>query len=375
MNICIVGWYGTETMGDIAILDGILSVIDHIDNKSKVLLGSLYPFYTERTLYEEREVFKSSAPNLSIKIFDIKEKKTRDKSIAISDLIIMGGGPLMDLDELYIIKKCFRLAYRKGIPTIIMGCGIGPLIEENHIKCVKQILDYSTLISFRDNISLHNAKSLFGDNPKYRCLGDPAIISIENYKKKNKVCNYSEEAIVNMRQFPNEYGKRKNITDDDMKVFLMSLSKHYSSVRFIPMHTFCIGGDDRRYAIELLHQNEQNNIFIQQKPMNLHELYAIFAKSKICIGMRYHAVVMQTIINGNNYILDYTNQASGKISSFIREIDKVGFYNNRIFNLQKENSREKMLSLISSPTESRFSYQYSTMKEDYISFINELLNR
>ena len=42
MTVSIVGWYGTETMGDRAILDGILSVLAKLDEKCKVQIESLY---------------------------------------------------------------------------------------------------------------------------------------------------------------------------------------------------------------------------------------------------------------------------------------------------------------------------------------------
>ena len=34
----------------------------------------------------------------------------------------------------------------------------------------------------------------------------------------------------------------------------------------------------------------------------------------------------------NNFIIDYTNKENGKISSFIKDIDKNGFFESRIIN-------------------------------------------
>jgi polysaccharide pyruvyl transferase WcaK-like protein len=52
MNITIIGWYGTETVGDRGILAGILDIIN-ISEVDNIFLGSLYPFFTERTLSED----------------------------------------------------------------------------------------------------------------------------------------------------------------------------------------------------------------------------------------------------------------------------------------------------------------------------------
>ena len=70
MVATIVGWYGTETKGDVAILDGIINVLE-AKGIHDVLLGSLFPFYTERTLYENELLFLETAPNVSLSVFSV----------------------------------------------------------------------------------------------------------------------------------------------------------------------------------------------------------------------------------------------------------------------------------------------------------------
>ena len=45
---------------------------------------------------------------------------------------------------------------------------------------------------------------------------------------------------------------------------------------------------------------------------------------------------MQTILNGNNYIIDYTEPNKGKIYGFIKDVDTEMFYKNRYINIQKK---------------------------------------
>ena len=52
--------------------------------------------------------------------------------------------------------------------------------------------------------------------------------------------------------------------------------------------------------------------------------------------MRYHSVLFQTVLNGNNFILDYTNKKSGKIRSFLDEYGLNGFYKSRYINLLED---------------------------------------
>ena len=60
MKITIIGWYGTETIGDRAILTGIFSFFNQLFNKIEIKLGSLYPFFSKRTLNEDYSFYVKS---------------------------------------------------------------------------------------------------------------------------------------------------------------------------------------------------------------------------------------------------------------------------------------------------------------------------
>ena len=254
MRVSITGWYGTETMGDRAILDGILSVLDGLDGNLTVKVGSLFPFYTERTFFEEREIFRRSAPKARLEIFSVKDRQELEENIASSDRVIMGGGPLMDLEELYIVRRCFRLAEKLGIPAVVMGCGIGPLNSRRHIGVVRDILVLSSAISFRDETSRNTARELYGDGFSFQVLGDPAAISAWNYKEAvSESYNGPEYCAVNFRGNPGgQYGKNIAVSDDDLRSLVFCLSREYGDVRLVPMHTFFVGGDDRYYLARLV---------------------------------------------------------------------------------------------------------------------------
>ena len=130
IKLCVVGWYGTETMGDRAILDGILHVFYKLCGKVSVNLGSLYPVYSSRTLVEEQSVFSNSCPELSCSLFPIKDKAATDDAVDQSDVVVFGGGPIMDNPEMVLMTYAFRRARAKRIPTILLGCGFGPVHRE-----------------------------------------------------------------------------------------------------------------------------------------------------------------------------------------------------------------------------------------------------
>lgn len=372
MVVNIIGWYGTETMGDRAILDGILSVLNEIDRNSCVLLGSLFPFYSNRTLLEEENVFKTTAPNISIHIYNVKCTEERKDAIKKSEVLLIGGGPLMDLQELNILKSCFKVAKDFGIPRLIFGCGIGPLKNKTHIQTVKAILDMSTKISYRDKISKRMSEKLMGIGRTEVALGDPAVISIENYKRNSKKIENSEEyAVLNLREYPqSEYGASSCFGRDAYLELLLRMAESFGEVKLVPMHTFPVGGDDRYYLSTLVNGENLKSIHVMHSPMNLHEMYACYESAVACIGMRYHSVVMQTILNGNNAILNYTDNKSGKIMGFLAENDKNNFYQNRLIHLQEMNDKNEMLKIVDTlKYQNRFPYVFSNMKENYLKFL------
>ncbi len=336
MNICILGWYGTETMGDIAILDGLLRVISTYREKTTVSLGSLFPFFSERTLLEEETVFSKSAPDVKMLVFDVKDRKETERYITASDLVVMGGGPLMDIEEVFLIDYCFAYAHRKGIPTIIAGCGIGPLNNKEYRDIVGNTLSNSTIISFRDEFSAKLARDYYPDlNNDLLVLGDPAIISMEEYTMHQK---QSEYAVISLREYPSTcYGVDGIQNEIELIRFIDKMAEAYEEVYLVAMNMFFAGGDDRYYMEKLRVKCRRKNIKVIHHSFNLAELYMFISGAKCAFGMRYHSVVMQTILNGNNYIYDYTDPLTGKIPGFINSLDDNGhFYKDRYINIHTD---------------------------------------
>ena len=338
MIISIVGWYGTETMGDKAIFDGILFVFNKIYPNAHIQVGSLYPFYSERTFIEEKDVFKQTAPNMTFSIFDMKNGRELIENIRRSNIVIFGGGPLMDLEELFLIKYSFEVAQKKDIPCIIMGAGIGPLKQEIYIKIVEDIIKLSNLVILRDSKSVDLVFHLYNLNNKIIMLPDPAIISIENYKKTNIRCA-NRNIIVNFRDYSeNVYSKRLIHNKVLWRELIFALKDIADKVYFMPMHNFYIGEDDRHCIASILDGEDIDGFEIFHSPINLHTMYSLIMNAYACVGMRYHSVVMQTILNGNNLIIDYTGAKEGKIYGFLSDVDTKGFYANRRYCMDYENT-------------------------------------
>jgi len=344
MRFCIIGWYGTETIGDRAILDGIFQVLGNIFGNIEIELGSLYPLLTKRTLLLDNEIFNNNSYKVGINIFDSRCYKELKGKIKNSDYCFMGGGPIMDLEELKVIDFAFKYAKKYDKKTFLFGCGLGPLRKEKNMNIVNSIFNNSDLIIFRDSAAVKISYQLYGDRfaDKMHTIADPAILSVGRFLRlQSKNFSREKKLAINFRDFTNSGVEEKyKLTSNSLDVLLNKATSLYDGIILVPMHTFFIGGDDRKILTEIAFRVNKNNIFVQQKPLSIYDTFSIFYNASACIGMRYHSIVFQALLSGNNYILDYTNNKTGKIISFINDIDKDGFYKNRYFSLC--NSEEEM---------------------------------
>lgn len=382
MNICIVGWYGTETLGDRAILLGIAKLVERSYGKSKIYLGSIHPFYSERCLTEDMEFYNRIAPNVSIEVFDVKNINEYKSVLNKSSIVAMGGGPIMDLYELGVIEFGFGYAKKNGIKTAIIGCGVGPLYKQEFRRITSHILELSDLVILRDPLSVAEAKKIMKENNKNASteimyMHDPAIIPIGDFIEGQNSCEKKskKEVVINLRQFPSTSFKDRKIDESVLVELVKKVSQEYESVKFLPMHTFYVGGDDRLYLSKIKQLGDIKNCTVMNKPISVYELFETIYKAEKCIGMRYHSVVFQTLINGSNAIIDYTEPQKGKISGFLNIVGGYTHYKDLYINIQSEgigvdNYVDKFMSSSSFEINSEI---YIETEESYVNKMKELV--
>jgi len=353
MKITVIGWYGTETIGDRGILAGLISFFNQSFDDFELKLGSLNPFFSERTIAEDASFFKEiTGKKIKISIFNSKSSKQLSSAIKESDLVVMGGGPLMDLSELFMVEYAFIKAKKFEVKTAILGCGVGPLFSKEYRKTVLNIFRNSDLSILRDSKSKEFLISIFEEfqQPMQQDLVkvsfDPAVECAIKFNEiesnfiqvnSNDVLNY---IAVNLREFPLEYSKKSigmNINNELIK-FIDDLASEFPEkiIKLIPMHYFHVGTDDRVFLNKIVSDLNRDNIEVHNSPLTLKETMKIFKNADFNVGMRFHSVVLQTIVSGKNYVLDYTEPKKGKINGFLTDIDKIGFYKARYISLQED---------------------------------------
>ena len=311
-RVLVLGWYGTETAGDIAILGGLLLKYSTRGTQSFTVL-SLYPYYSRLTL-------KPLAAELGIRL----EIEAYDSPRVIDhledfDTVIMGGGPLMDLEQTKLIRNFFRRARARGIPCHLEGCGLGPLHHERFRKVVAEILALSTEIRLRDSASADFARQLAGDLPR-EVVPDPSIDYVRSLGIEWGAGNHGVIRVF-FRMLTNEYPQDTSPEAANALVveLLRKVLAWYPAhqVELCAMHWFPVGWDDRQFGAGLVRAVADPRLTADRVPRTPRELLQKMATADLNLCMRFHSVVFAHTIGAPFVALDYT--AGGKVQGFLAD--------------------------------------------------------
>ena len=348
MKVTIIGWYGTETIGDRAILAGLLNVMSEAFPSLDISIGSLYPFFTERTLVEDADFLREvSGGRLgSISVFDSQSPHRLKVNIKHADLLVVGGGPLMDIPQMSMLEYAFVKAKAYHVKSMLLGCGWGPLTVRKYIQKALRLVDLSDYTVFRDETSVEECRA-HGIDKRIVSAIDPAFFACRHFLQTKKELRKEAYIAINFRDpaaAEKTYGDM-TVPDNRFQTIIRDvLDQTELPVCLVPMHYFRIGGDDRSFLQRLATSLQSARVTLFQDPLSLRQTMEVYYHAKFCIGMRFHAIVLQTMLNGNNYILDYTNPSNGKIMGMIRQLGIQDQYRHRYVSLHADECSLKLES-------------------------------
>jgi polysaccharide pyruvyl transferase WcaK-like protein len=375
MEVTIIGWYGTETIGDRAILAGLIHAMSEVFPNFRVRIGSLYPFFTERTLSEDMDFYKHISLNRlqSVSVFDSRNPYELKKNIRQTHVLMVGGGPLMDLAEMSMLEYAFVQAKKNHVKTLLMGCGWGPLKDENTIQRAIRLVEMSDYTIFRDQISLEQYQR-YGQAKNVSASIDPAFFACHYYVGHVEQPRRESHIAINFRDVALEgtHYAEKRISDTLFSDMVKEVASQTNlPIYLVPMHYFSIGGDDRMILQKIQHDVNLPQVQTIHSPLSLFETMEMYYHAKVCIGMRFHAIVLQTMLNGNNYIVDYTDVNTGKISGMMKQMQLTEYYRQRYFSLY-DNKKQHLTIDLNHPE----SFQYDARvieqnKEIYLQVLRQ----
>ena len=165
-GVVICGAYGRGNAGDDAILEAILQEMRSIDPDMPITVLTKDPKATRLT-YRVRTVGRMDVG-------------TWKKAMRHAGLYINGGGSLIQdvtsRRSLWFYLHNIQAAHKAGCKVQMYGCGIGPVLREQHRKLAASVLNASVdVITLREPDSLKELQSMGVTRPEVLLTADPAL--------------------------------------------------------------------------------------------------------------------------------------------------------------------------------------------------------
>lgn len=340
-SVLIVGWYGTETAGDKAILREIVRDLQaRTRAPERIVVSSFNPWFTRWTL-EEMGIDGVQVLETCSRDFEIECESTRE--------VIVGGGPLMDLEGINHMLYAAVAASRRGACVTVQGCGLGPLKEPRYREVVGELLRLASRVRVRDSASRETARRLagidaaVGDDPAvgfvrhWRETVSPAASShaASGVEPDWQSTNRTRTIICCLRELPSVYAAGMDETSflnlkarvEDALVDWIAKRAQEAPVQLLAMCTLADGGDDRRFNARLRsmvierHEVAPEQVEAPQLPMSPMRILTRMATASSVLCMRYHSVLFARELGVPFQALDYTR--GGKIAGYLADLGEA----------------------------------------------------
>lgn len=337
-KVLICGWYGTETLGDKAILGGVIAALQAAFGELTIHLTAIEPYISTITAQQMPELASCTIYSLEDGI----------KAVEQMDLVVFGGGPIMAINELSPMLAMFQKAAAQSIPTIIAGCGVGPLGQQHHNQAIKLLLEYASVRIYRDQKSMQVASALGIDTSVDIVAEDPALtwLQLQRTTKNPDARPYRQDderpkLLLGLRDWPyHEYARDLRVEEaqriklrceQQIVEALERLLMKYPDLLIMPfpMCTNHIGGDDRWFYRDLFRgkQRLQNSLAMDllERELNPIQAVQVFLSANVALTMRFHSLVFALGLGVPSVSIDYT-LGKGKVKSLAdkHEVPQMG---------------------------------------------------
>lgn len=321
-RILICGWYGTETLGDKAILGGVIDIARRRWPQVAVDVASLEPYVSRMTARQ--------MPDLRIaRVLTLGEAFAAITGAEYSAVAI-GGGPLMSsIPWCTHLLELFATAKLSGVKCLIAGCGIGPLYVDYRNAAIKHLLEIADEVVLRDRASAEIARGVLGVERKCAVALDPAFVWIRR-QKRISVDRDPKQILLAVRNWPiEEFAARmdkahaervKTTYETQLALMIREMLRIDRSLIIVPfcMHKYAVGGDDRLFYRRLLGEFPEILARLDDRHRTPIEDLRLIARSRAILAMRFHSVVFSLATKTPFLAVDYT--LGGKIEGLLNDL-------------------------------------------------------
>ena len=320
-RILLCGWYGTETLGDKAILGGIVHIVRRRWPDMAVDLASLEPYVSRMTVRQMPELGIDRVLTLGEAFAHASESQYC--------AVAIGGGPLMSsIPWCTHLLEIFAAAKQAGSKCLIVGCGIGPLYVEYRNAAIKYLLEVADEVVLRDRGSVNVARDRLKVERKLEVALDPAFIWIRQHATSAE--RKPKQILLALRNWPiEEFAAHMDRThaeqikaeyERELVTMIEEILRIDPSLKLIPfcMHKYAVGGDDRIFYRRLLRQFPAIVSRLDNRHRTPGEDLELIARSRAVLAMRFHSVVFSLATNTPFLAVDYT--LGGKIAGLLDDV-------------------------------------------------------
>ena len=319
-KIMVCGWYGTETLGDKAILGGVVSAIKSALEDTQFYIVSLEPYISQMTILQMPELY-------GFNICTTTEAVELSKSM---DLVVFGGGPLMAISPLADMLAIFDRAVKSSVPTLVAGCGVGPLGASYYTEAIRDLLNNASCRIYRDQKSKQIAQAIGVDTAYDEVAEDPAFTWLQNYvtppaydqASVQQISEQGPRLLLGLRNWPyKQYARElplvqaetlKTRFEGEVVSALELLVEQFPGLKIIPfpMCTNHIGGDDRWFYRRLFRNHHRLytalDLSTLDKELTPEESVTVFRSANAALTMRFHSLVFALACGIPAVAIDYT---------------------------------------------------------------------
>ncbi len=309
-RVLIQGWYGSETIGDVAILGQLIREWQAIVPGALVLVATFDMAITKRSL--------DDLDADAIEPIGIGFRSAWH--ILGCNILLFGGGPLMESRMMPFWLLRAIVARASGAKVIIHGCGIGPVRTKSTEWIIRLLLRTSNVTILRDRLSREWAgHSLTNEKTLVSC--DPALDYVRS-SLQNPERSSSDPTTIGLflRDVPDVYSQgspscetETPITQIAEALTQLSIQSEMRFVGFIMQEDFPEDNDRSTYRglSELLGTSEI--VSVKDSYHSLQYITQTLADLDGCITVRFHGAVFAIAANLPLVALDYTHPL-GKVS-------------------------------------------------------------
>jgi len=320
----ITGWYGTETLGDKAILGGVISAIRAEHPDADIDVASMEPYVSK---YTARQM-----PDLSIQDNLSHDQSRQRLNEGKYGTVVLGGGPLMTIiGECTTLYEMFALGKQSGARCVVAGCGVGPLTHAERNPAILGMLNAADAVVLRDQASVQSARDQLGYTGEATSCIDPAAVWIHEQLQANPAPPRDPNRVLlalrewSYPSYASELSTEQSLAITDqyhqqVRQLIHTLRERQSNTEIVPfcMHKYAVGGDDRMFYRERFGDDEAFMAHLDVRHRTPAEDLQTIATSGRMLTMRFHSLVFALITRTPFFALDYTR--GGKIRGLLEDL-------------------------------------------------------